>query len=311
MKHKKTALHAALKNLPEKFEGHCRRKGLRESTIHRYMQVCTAFLQLLEDTGVTDVCDIGADGVSAACLSLSNYDLSTLRIFLRYLFENHLTERDYSYIVPSFKRPQPLPSVYSAEEIHRIECAIGTTSRCCKRNYAMVLLATRLGLRSEDIVLMTFDDLDFTAEHIRITQKKTEAPLLLPMLSEVKAAVLEYIYYERVKAESPYVFLKRTPPFTPISSSHLTQVVRRVSKSAGINPGGRRIGPQAFRSSLASSMIDDNIPYDAVRKVLGHSSQNAIKSYARLDIEQLRQYALEVPAATGAFANFLYGRKQK
>jgi integrase len=242
---------------------------------------------------------------------LSNYYLSTVRVFLRYLFENQLTEQDYSYIVPSFRRPQPLPSVYSAEEIRRIEYAIGTTSRCCKRNYAMVLLATRLGIRNEDIVLMAFDDLDFTDEYIRITQKKTETPLLLPMLPDVKAAVLEYISLERTKVESSYVFLKRTQPYTPITSSHLSQMIRRVVKAAGINPEGRKIGARAFRSSLASSMINDNIPYDAVRKVLGHSSKNAIKSYARLDIEQLRRYALEVPAATGAFADFLNGRKQK
>lgn len=65
---------------------------------------------------------------------------------------------------------------------------------------------------------------------------------------------------------------------------------------------------RSFRSSLASSMVNDNIPYDVVRKTLGHIDTNAIKSYARLDIEQLRAYELAVPKATDGFADFLAGK---
>ena len=59
---------------------------------------------------------------------------------------------------------------------------------------------------------------------------------------------------------------------------------------------------------LPTAMINDNIPYEAVRKILGHTDQNAIRSYARLDMEQLRGYALPVMEATGIFAEFLEGR---
>src|SRR5699024_12830730 len=64
---------------------------------------------------------------------------------------------------------------------------------------------------------------------------------------------------------------------------------RRSSDLAGIDPDGRKQGPHAFRSSLASSMVNDNIPYEVVRKTLGHTDQNAIRSYARLDLEQDRK----------------------
>ncbi|MCL2670446.1 MAG: tyrosine-type recombinase/integrase [Clostridiales bacterium] len=86
------------------------------------------------------------------------------------------------------------------------------------------------------------------------------------------------------------------------------KIVRRGIYKAGIIPGGRSCGPHAFRSSLASSMVNDGLPYEAVRKTLGHTDPNAIKSYARLDIEQLRAYALPVPEASGGFADFLCGR---
>ena len=88
----------------------------------------------------------------------------------------------------------------------------------------------------------------------------------------------------------------------------ITKIVRTAIAVAGIEPGGRKQGAHAFRSSLASSMVNDNIPYEAVRKILGHTDQNAIRSYARLDMEQLRGYALPVMEATGIFAEFLEGR---
>ena len=90
--------------------------------------------------------------------------------------------------------------------------------------------------------------------------------------------------------------------------SSYTKIVRTAIAAAGIDPDGRKQGAHAFRSSLASSMVNDNIPYEVVRKTLGHTDQNAIRSYARLDLEQLRGYALPVMEAAGTFAAFLEGR---
>ncbi len=98
------------------------------------------------------------------------------------------------------------------------------------------------------------------------------------------------------------------PPYSHISVQAITKIVRTAIMAAGIDPAGRKQGAHAFRSSLASSMVNDNIPYEAVRKALGHTDQNAIQSYVSLDVEQLRNYALPVMEATGTFAAFLEGR---
>jgi site-specific recombinase XerD len=65
-----------------------------------------------------------------------------------------------------------------------------------------------------------------------------------------------------------------------------------------------------FRSSLASSMINHLVSYDVVRKILGHTDPDAVKHYARVDIERLREYAIEPPAPSGCFKEFLEGRWQ-
>ena len=146
---------------------------------------------------------------------------------------------------------------------------------------------------------MTLECLDFERNLIRLTQHKTGVFIEFPMVSDVKVALERYLQEERTAYDSPYGH---------ISVQAIAKIARTAIAVAGIEPGGRKQGAHAFRSSLASSMINDNIPYEAVRKILGHTDQNAIRSYARLDMEQLRGYALPVMEATGIFAEFLEGR---
>jgi integrase len=232
--------------------------------------------------------------------------VATVKTFVRFLSENGFTNRDYSAVVPPYKRPQPIPSIYSEDEIRKFEAAVRTNRN--RRDYAVVLLATRLGIRSGDIARITFDDLDFNNNTIRIVQQKTDTPIELPLLPEIKSAILDYAQNERPNVGGEIIFLVQNPPHNRLSNTLIGKIIQSGILKAGIVSGSRSRGPHAFRSSLASSMVNDNIPYEVVRKTLGHTDPNAIKSYARLDIEQLRVYALSVPEMSGSFADFLCGR---
>ena len=286
-----------------------RRKGLQESTIHLHDKIGHYFLFAMTKTGCLKPQEMNAQNVGIACLKISSrWYLSHIRTFLRYAYQSGNTDRDYSGIVPLFKIPQPYPSVYTAEEIQKIENSVDQSSPHGKRDYAALLLATRLGIRSGDISSMTLECLDFERNLIRLTQHKTGVFIEFPMVSDVKVALERYLQEERTAYDSPYVFLRIVPPYGHISVQAIAKIARTAIAVAGIEPGGRKQGAHAFRSSLASSMINDNIPYEAVRKILGHTDQNAIRSYARLDMEQLRGYALPVMEATDIFAEFLEGR---
>ena len=313
MRREDIILETSLGRLLEAYADHCRRNGLREGSVQLYWKLALRFLKGLEDAGVTGAADIGPHEVSCACLALkSNYYLSAIHTFLRFLAEEGYTQRDYSCIVPLFKRPQPMPPVYSEAEIRRIEAAVDRQGPHGKRDYAALLLATRLGIRGGDIATLTFEELDFKRNTICLTQQKTAAPLSLPMLPEIKAALLDYLEHERASSDSEYVFLSLKPPFSHISVHLLGKLTSTAIRSAGIVPGGRKCGPHAFRASLASSMVNDDVPYEVVRNTLGHTDVNAIKSYARLDVERLRVYALAVPEPTGYFAKFLSrGRERR
>ena len=200
-----------------------------------------------------------------------------------------------------------MPSVYTEAEIGKVEAAIHSKEK--KRDYAVVLFASRLGFRSGDISRLTFDDVDFEKGVVRITQQKTNARVEYELLPEIRNALRNYIDNERPRTFASNIFVTHNPPFKRLSLSVMGGIVSKGLKKAGINVGARKRGPHAFRSSTASSMVNDNIPYEAVRKALGHTDLNAIKSYARLDMEQLRAYALSVPEASGSFADLLSGRR--
>ena len=286
-----------------------RRKGLQESTIHLHDKIGHYFLSAVTETGCMKPQDMNTQSIGTACLRISSkLYLPHIRTFLRYAYQSGHTNRDYSGVVPLFKRPQPYPSVYTTEEILKIENSIDLDSAHGKRDYAVLLLATRLGIRSGDIASMTFEELDFARDLVLLTQHKTSVSIELPMVPDVKAALKRYLQEERAEHDNPYVFLRIVPPYSHISVQAIGKIVRAAIAAAGIDPNGRKQGAHAFRSSLASSMVNDNIPYEVVRKTLGHTDQNAIRYYAKLDLEQLRGYALPVMEATGTFAAFLEGR---
>ncbi len=303
-------LPVAFENILTDYIRHCIAKGLHSSSIRKREFCCRAFLNLLASAGVNDSNAITASVISKACLQVScNSYFPLIRMFLKFLSEAKYLKKDYSFIIPHFKTPQPMPSVYSMLEVQQLEEKMNCNTPFGKRNYAMLLLATRLGLRTGDIVTMTFDELDFRTETIRIIQNKTGIPLELPMLPCVCSALKDYLQNYRGNSTSEYVFLSLHPPFSRLSPTAFGRYVRLALQATGIKPGTRKIGPHAMRSSLASSMVNDGIPYEAVRRTLGHTSANAIKSYAKLDVEQLKLYTLEPPKASGNFAEYLSGRR--
>ena len=169
----------------------------------------------------------------------------------------------------------------------------------------MILLASRMGMRSGDIVKLRTGDVKDRAE-LNIIQEKTGNILHLPLIKEVRSAIEDYLS-ARPCSPVEQIFINVYAPYHAVTTSTLRKALKKYISLAGIDPGNRKCGPHVLRSSLASSMVNDDISYETVRKVLGHSSNNAVKHYARIDVEKLRRYSLAPPAPTNRFYAFLYG----
>ncbi|MGV8120681.1 MAG: tyrosine-type recombinase/integrase [Candidatus Xenobiia bacterium LiM19] len=289
----------------------CRDNGNRESTIIGKRYFLRGFYCHLEFLGCHDLREAGAAIIGRACLMQNNKDgWAVIRMFLRYLNSSGLTNHDFSTIIPHFKRAFRLPSTYTEDEINRFEEMIDTNTKIGKRDYAMLLLATRLGMRSGDIANLTFSALDFGKDTIRIIQEKTGEPLVLPLIPAAKTALADYLKNGRPESVQPYVFLRANAPFEKITTSVIRYETNKYFGKAGIDITDKKHGPHVFRSSLASSMINHLVAYDVVRKILGHTDPDAVRHYAKVDIERLREYAIEPPAPSGCFKEFLEGRQR-
>lgn len=281
-------------------------KGLASGTI-KYKRYATSwFLHELGILQCFSLMQLSPKLIVMACTKITYHNLwSEIRLFLRWLVFKGKLETDYSTLVPHYSKPYVIPSVYSIDEIKHIENSVDTSTIQGKRDYAIILLASRMGLRSGDIVKLKIGDVQGKKE-LNIIQQKTRKTLHLPIIEDVSAAIDDYLTV-RPSSMAKEIFINVYAPYNPISTGTIRNLLKKYMVAADIDVGNRKKGPHALRSSLASSMVNDDVSYETVRKVLGHSSNNAIKHYARIDVEKLRQYSLEPPQVSGNFKSFLKG----
>jgi len=239
------------------------------------------------------------------CESHSIYSPSTLynsfcslRVFLRFLKAAALLETDYSSMVPSvsYKRDSKLPSTFTQDEIEGIFQVIDRSNPIGKRDYAIIMIAYKLGLRSIDIRSLQFSNIHWEKNTIELTMKKTGKNIVLPLLEDVGKALIDYIKFGRPVTDSKFVFLRLVSPIKPLSAPGMTTIVKKYANKAGIDSSpGRGKGPHAMRSSLASALLAENIPLPVISEILGHSCSRTTGNYIKIDIKQLRICCLEVP----------------
>lgn len=229
--------------------------------------------------------------------------IASVRFFLRYLYEEHLSATDLSLSLQHFRysRAEKLPSVYSENEVLQIEASIQRTDATGKRDYAMILLATRLGLRASDIAYLSFGNLDWEQSTITLSQFKTGKEIKLPLLAAVGEALIDYLKYGRKHSESDKIFLFTRTPFSPMTNSSVSSAFGRIIEASKVDVNGRRHGAHAMRHSLACRFLANKEPMPVISEALGHRSTETTMSYLRIDTESLSQCVLNVPPVPNNF----------
>ena len=286
--------------LVESYLEKCKAEGNCEWTLTFKQQSCEEFLLEMTNLG-KDLATLDAATVGKISINKVNRNKwHVYRMFLHFLFEKGFLSKDLSIIVPTYREKQPLPAIYTVSEVKKIEASVDRNTPEGKRDYAIILLASRMGLRRSDIAKLTFESIDLKNDRLYLIQKKTGAELNMLLVAPVKEALIEYFNAYEINEMTGRVF----PTIEPV---YITLLVTRQMKISGINTNGRRKGPHALRSSLATSMVNDGISYEVIQHILGHQDHTTVRKYAKLDIEKLRQCALEVPEPTGAYKNVLEG----
>lgn len=293
------------------FLGHKQQRGMSRSSLHNYQRHLYEFMEYCEKQGIGSIEDIDLP-ILLHFVNQHDCDkrnvmmilISTLRIFMRYLFKQNLTVIDYSTKIPRYKTvAQPkIPSLYSKEEVERLLASVDRSSPIGKRNFAIILFAARLGLRASDISRLKFENINWDTNTIAINQVKTGKQLQLPLLPDIGNAVIDYLQYGRPDSEEPYVFLTGRPPYGCFTTSNVvTHVVQRGIIKAGIDTKSRRFGPHSLRHSLGFRMLENSTILPVISEVLGHNSSESTRFYLRIDLTSMKQCMLDVPLVTTDF----------
>ena len=155
------------------------------------------------------------------------------------------------------------------------------------------MLAAFLGIRAGDISRLGMSSIKWESESIEFIQSKTGRFLQLPLLPEIKFAILDYLKDSRPKTESDNIFVKHRAPYTPFSEMNSFYHVLNKYLN-GIDLKDRKHGLHSLRFSVASNMLSNGTPITTICNVLGHTYSDTTKQYLKIDIDNLRIAALEV-----------------
>lgn len=220
-----------------------------------------------------------------------------LRVFLIYLHTIGEGDINPDACLPRLRHTseETIPSAFSREEVNLVLKCVDRCNPTGKRNYAMLVLAARLGLRASDICGMELSNLKWEENKIEFIQRKTRKPTSLPLLNEVGDAIIDYLQV-RPYSNSQYVFLRADPPHMRINSGSLYEITQNYMRRSGIHiPPGKKHGPHSLRHSLSSMMLESSVLLPVISGILSHSSTETTKVYLKIDLRQLKECALDVP----------------
>jgi len=191
---------------------------------------------------------------------------------------------------------EKLPTVYSTDEIKLILESVNRDTSEGKRDYAVLLLAAILGLRSSDIINIKLEDIKWSNNVLEFYQKKTGVFAKLPLPENVKIALKDYIENCRQVTEYDNLFIRTRAPIIPYKDTvTIFEIVSKYIDLSGITVGNRNHGPHSLRHSLASGMLENKTSLPVIAAALGHNNTKNTSRYIRIDIDLLRSVALEVP----------------
>lgn len=230
--------------------------------------------------------------------------LTTLRVFLRFLYLNEYIKNDLSLDVPKQNRYYypAVPSTWEPSEVKRILDVIDRGNPMGKRDYAILLLVAKLGIRAGDIKSLKLSDLNWATKTITITQEKTKVEAAYPILHDVGWAIIDYLQNARPVCKSTCLFVRMRAPFEAFGeNANLHYIISKYIRLAGITvPRGKRQGLHSLRHSLASTLLEQGASLAIISEILGHVDSKATSVYLHTDLAKLKDCALD---PEGVFLN--------
>lgn len=286
------------------YQKECVQRNYSEQGMRTRIYRAQLFIDYLDDCGMTSLSLLTAQHLSDYTRTIAGYHkksisaiLTTLRSFLKFLYLNGCHEKDLSGDVPKLKQPHSpkIPSAWKPEDVKRVLESVDRGNPNGKRDYAILLMVARLGMRIQDIKEIRLTNLNWAAKTIEIVQHKTKRTLSYPMLDDIGWAIIDYLKNGRPKTASPHLFVRHHAPFETFGThANLHNIITKYTRLAGINlRAGASQGMHSLRHTLASVLLEQETPLPVISEILGHMSTMSTSVYLKIDLEALRKCALD------------------
>lgn len=264
----------------------------KEGIIRQFLMKVT--LERADDKHILDY----ISGLARREKHAARLDMNIVKRFLQYCHEKGFVQNEFSPLFPCKALPTgtEIPSVYSPDEIaNLLDYLKDRRTPHRKRDYAIVLMTAIYGMRIKDVAEMNIHSVNWDNETITMTQSKTGKQVVYRIPPVVGNALVDYLLNERQESQETRLFLKGNgEPFPGCNS--VGSVITNAFINSSVEIKGRKYGSHSLRHSLASNLLAQDTSILIIAKVLGHSSVDSTRVYAKVDINHLRMCGLEVPS---------------
>ena len=277
-------------------------RGLADRTVEHYTEAAVAFLSGCREAQRDRAALTAADVLTfvrhcALCRKPMHIQqlCCGLRSFLRYLRFRGDIQNDLAGCVPRIAhwRLATLPNFLTRAQIKRVLTHCNRRTRVGRRDYAVMLLLARLGLRAHEIRCLMLDDIDWRNGHLTIPSKGT-GPQQMPLPPDVGAALAAYLTDGRPVSRSRAVFVRLPPPHTQLACPRsVLSIAARALDASGVK--APRKGTHVFRHSLATQMLKGGASLREIGQILRHRDEDTTLIYAKVDLTRLRSLAMPWP----------------
>ena len=210
-----------------------------------------------------------------------------LRGFLTYLYhERNIIKRDLAPFVVSrreYAQAKP-PNFLRPQQIRKLFAGLTIGSASDIRTYALVQLAYTMGLRHKEISQIRLNDISFSTQQLKVTERKGTNPVELPMPEHTVKAIAAYVIAARPQSEHRRVFLTMHPPFRPMSSSGVGYHIKKAMRKAGLLSTAYWL-----RHTYAQNLLEAGCSIFEIKEMLGHDKIESTKNYLRIHIQLMRK----------------------
>jgi site-specific recombinase XerD len=253
-----------------------------ENTKKRALFDVQQFYDFIRIKGLTKISDITSEIMGSYTLSVQGDTLryaktkmATLKNYFRYLYQNGFIDRDFSGSVPKVIAPRnkTIPAIWTNDDVEKLLRVIDRASPIGKRDYAIFMLVSILGIRASDVNGLLLSQLNWQRKEINTTQQKTGKINVSPMTDEVGWAIIDYLRFARPKSDLPQVFLTLNAPYTALASTTAITRLKKYMQKAGLHEtqGDIAKGMHSLRHSFARKLLDENIELDLLADIMGHT----------------------------------------